>query len=361
MSSEAGPTSGTELIDGILAGQVPRQVRLFAAQGLLPVSREDLLRLQLLLSTDRDEELAEIAATSVREIDETKLLDVLTNYEFEPIELDLLVRLREEESIWTQVASSPDVSDDTLRILALHGGGTVQDVIVTNQVRLLGCLELLEDLRSNENATKVILRRVREFEEEFIRKVIDTPTEELEEMVEPGPTLEPHMGQLKAIDASIPLEEELCLPESEDRLMDIDSNEQRNSAFTRILLLNIHGKIMLALKGSKEDRSILVNSQNRMVQRAVVSSPKLSDIEVERFATSRSVSEEIIRLIATNNRFVRKYPIVLALTQNPKTPVRIAMQLISRLNIRDIGRVSKDRNANPVVRRYAEKMWVRRR
>jgi hypothetical protein len=360
LSTETAPTSGEDLIEGILQGQVPRQVRLFAAQGLLPVSREELLRLQLLLSTDRDEELAAIATTSVREIEESKVLEVLAHSEFEPIELDLLVRLREEESIWTQVAMSADVSDDTLRILALHGGSTVQDVIVTNQVRILGCLELLEDLRSNESATPVVMRRVREFEEEFIRKAIEAPEAELE-MIEPGPTLEPQMGQLKAIDASIPLEEELCLPKSEDRLMAVGEEERANSAFTRILMLNTHGRIMLALKGTKEDRAILVNSRNRMVQRAVIASPKLSDIEVERFVGSKSISDEIIRLIATNTRFVRKYPIVHALTQNPKTPVRIAMQMIARLNIRDIGKLSKDRNANPVVRRHAEKMWMRRR
>lgn len=360
MNEETQRVSASDLITGVLEGSVPRQVRLFAAQGLLPVSREDLLRLQLLLSTDRDEELATIAATSIREQQEDAILSVMASTELEPIELDLLIRLREEERIWVAAAQSPVVSDDTLRILALHGESTVQDVIVTNQVRVLGCLELLEDLRTNPNATQVVLRRVREFEEEFIQKMIETPEQELEP-IEAGPTLEPQLGQLKAIDATIPQEDELSLPEAEDRLMEIEAEDEAHSAFTRILMLNTHGKIMLALKGTKEDRAILVNSRNRMVQRAVIASPKLSDIEVERFATSRSIGDEVIRLIATNNRWLRKYPIVLALAQNPKTPVRIAMQLISRLNIRDIGRVSKDRNANPVVRRHAEKIWLRRR
>ena len=54
-------TTGADLIQGVIKGRVPRQVRLFAAQGLLPVSREDLLSLQVLLSADPDEELAEQA------------------------------------------------------------------------------------------------------------------------------------------------------------------------------------------------------------------------------------------------------------------------------------------------------------
>ncbi len=57
-----------QLLNGILEGQVPRQVRLFAAQGLLPISQEDLLRLQFMLSTDPDDELAEIAKASIAEV-----------------------------------------------------------------------------------------------------------------------------------------------------------------------------------------------------------------------------------------------------------------------------------------------------
>ena len=48
----------------------------------------------------------------------------------------------------------------------------VQDVVITNQVRILNCLEALEDLRANPQVSQVVLRRVREFEEEFIEKAV---------------------------------------------------------------------------------------------------------------------------------------------------------------------------------------------
>ena len=64
--TEEKQTSGADLIAGIVKGQVPRQVRLFAAQGLLPVSREELLSLQCVLSSDPDEELAKLADDSLR-------------------------------------------------------------------------------------------------------------------------------------------------------------------------------------------------------------------------------------------------------------------------------------------------------
>ncbi len=72
--SERVVTTGADLIRGVVEGSVPRQVRLFAAQGLLPISREELLCLQTLLTADPDEELARVATESVQgESDETIL------------------------------------------------------------------------------------------------------------------------------------------------------------------------------------------------------------------------------------------------------------------------------------------------
>ena len=73
--TENKPLSGTDLIAGIVKGQVPRQVRLFAAQGLLPISREEILSLQAILSSDPDEELAKLAAESLRAEEEQTILD----------------------------------------------------------------------------------------------------------------------------------------------------------------------------------------------------------------------------------------------------------------------------------------------
>ena len=185
MSDQNGG-SGADLIGGIIQGKVPRQVRLFAAQGLLPVSREDLLSLQTLLSSDPDEELALVARESLKREDEKAILDWLRDRPPDPLVLDQLVRVREDESIWAAVAAHPSVSDETLRVLARHATALVQDVIITNQVRILGCLNILEDLTSNPQINQVVLRRVREFEEEFIAKALA----EEDKLAAVGPSVE---------------------------------------------------------------------------------------------------------------------------------------------------------------------------
>ena len=207
------PISGADLIAGIVKGQVPRQVRLFAAQGLLPISREELLGLQCVLSSDPNEELAKVAADSVRGEEVTTILDWIRDRPPESLVLDQLIRVRDEEAIWAAVASHSNVSDETLRVIAKNATPMVQDIIITNQVRVLGCLEILDDLRANPQVNQVVLRRVREFEEEFIAKVLA----EEEAAAAAGPSVEDAIQALHAIGAHIPKEVTMPYPMTEDR------------------------------------------------------------------------------------------------------------------------------------------------
>jgi hypothetical protein len=349
-----------DLLAGILEGRVPRQVRLFAAQGLLPISREDLLRLQVMLSSDPDDELAEVAKASVAEVEAESIIEWLSGYDLEPMVLDLLIRVREEETIWMAVASHAGVSDETFRVLAKNGSPLVQDIIITNQVRIFGCLEVLEDLRENTRVTETVLRRVREFEHEFIEKAIKA---EEELAAGAAPTIEDALTALRQIGAHIPELERLPYLRTDDPGVQeaVEMAGGVQSAFARIVKMSIKEKVLCALKGSREERAILINSRNRLVVRGVLGSPKLSDPEVERFAGLRTVDAEVLRVIFRNPRWMRRYQVVWQLVSNPKTPVELGMRLVNRLNIRDLKRIANSRNVNPVLRRQAQNFASRRR
>ena len=355
--TEKSPVSGADLIAGIVKGQVPRQVRLFAAQGLLPISREEILSLQSILSSDPDEELARVAAESLRAEEESTILDWIRDQSPESLVLDQLIRVRDSEAIWSTVAAHANASDETLRVLARNATPLVQDIIITNQVRVLGCLEILDDLRANTQVNKVVLRRVREFEEEFIEKVLA----EEEAAATLGPRIEEAINALHAIGAHIPKEESMPYPLTEDPALEAAIKKSKAENHARILKMNVHERIICALRGSREERAVLVNSRNRLIQRSVMACPKLSDSEIEQFASSRSVAEEVIRQIAENRRWLRNYPVVVALAMNPKTPVYTAKSILVRLNYRDRLRVSRDRNLNPVTRQIAKKLLDTRR
>jgi hypothetical protein len=112
------------------------------------------------------------------------------------------------------------------------------------------------------------------------------------------------------------------------------------------------------MKGTREERAILIRDPNKIVAVAVLSSPKLTDSEVETIARMANVSEEVLRIIAHTRAWVKNYPVVLALTKNPKTPVALSMNLLSRLNERDLRMLSSDRNIPDVLRITARKKIV---
>jgi hypothetical protein len=119
--------------------------------------------------------------------------------------------------------------------------------------------------------------------------------------------------------------------------------------------LSIVERMKLAMKGSKAQRSQLVRDSNKLVAAAVLSSPKLTESEVEAFAKMANVSEETLRTIAMNRSWSKNYGVIAGLTRNPKTPVSIAMQFVQRLNDRDLKSLATDRNVQEGVRLAARK------
>ena len=56
-----------------------------------------------------------------------------------------------------------------------------------------------------------------------------------------------------------------------------------------------------------------------------------------------NVTEEVPRTIAASRGWVKHYTICAALVKNPKTPLGISMNLLPRLNDRDMKAISTDR------------------
>ena len=97
---------------------------------------------------------------------------------------------------------------------------------------------------------------------------------------------------------------------------------------------------------------------NKIVAVAVLSSPKLTETEVESIAKMANVSDEILRMIGFSRAWTKNYTVVHALVRNPKTPVAISMNLLSRLGDRDLRNLSTNRNIPDVLRVSARKRVV---
>jgi hypothetical protein len=130
----------------------------------------------------------------------------------------------------------------------------------------------------------------------------------------------------------------------------------QQSITQKLALMGVAERLKAAMKGTKSERAILIRDPNKLVSAAVLSSPKLTESEVENFAKLANVSEEILRTIGMNRGWIKNYGVIAALTKNPKTPLAVSMRFVQRLSDRDLKMIALDRNLQEPL-----KLMVRKR
>ncbi len=129
----------------------------------------------------------------------------------------------------------------------------------------------------------------------------------------------------------------------------------RETLLQRIGRMSAPEKMKLALVGTHEERLILIRDPNKTVASAVLQSPKLSDQEIEIFASMKNVNEELLRLIAGNRKFMKNYQVTRGLVNNSRTPIDISLPLVNRLYDRDLKDLAVNKNVPDVLRTMAIK------
>jgi len=133
--------------------------------------------------------------------------------------------------------------------------------------------------------------------------------------------------------------------------------EKRGSALQKIAKLDITGRIQLAMKGTKEERALLVRDGTKIVALAVLESPKISDSEVEKFAGQKNVLEAVLRAIPMKRRFMKQYGVVRNLVSNPRTPIDVSLGLVKHLMVNDLKHLSGNKEISDTIRKIATKMF----
>ena len=115
-------------------------------------------------------------------------------------------------------------------------------------------------------------------------------------------------------------------------------------------------RVQLALKAGSEERRTLIRDANKVVQRAVLQSPRLTEQEVEAFAGMANLTDEVLRLIAGNRNFRKNYTVVRNLLNNPKTPIDVSLHILPQLNAQDLKRLTMNKNIPETLRSTAMKL-----
>ena len=135
------------------------------------------------------------------------------------------------------------------------------------------------------------------------------------------------------------------------------AEQKKLTVLQRVSKLNVGQRIKLGFIGGKEERALLIRDTARLVQNAVLSSPKLTDAEAESFAASKNLQENVFREIARQRRFLKLYPVVRNLANNPRCPLDISLTLVKTLHVYDLKSLRHNKNVPDTIRKVAAKLY----
>jgi hypothetical protein len=131
---------------------------------------------------------------------------------------------------------------------------------------------------------------------------------------------------------------------------------KRQTLLQQISRMTVAQRVQFALKGGSEARRTLIRDSNKVVQRAVLQSPRLTEQEVEAFASMANLTDEVLRLMANNRNFRKDYTVVRNLMNNPKTPLDVTLHMLPMLNALDLKKLSMNKNVPETLRTSAQKL-----
>jgi hypothetical protein len=339
------------LVQQFRQGGIPRDLRLMAAQGALPLKPADLVELIHLLLADPEEEIQTTATATLTAFPAGEMIPILRDRDTPQPVLGWALHNRKEKELREVVLQNMSLADEAIEAIVASLPEGLAELVVINQVRLLRRTSLLEALETNPDLSNDQKRRLRELRETFhIGEEAPPPPPPAPAAAEPEEVIPTHLPEE-------PEGPPLTEAEAMVRYLSEDERDQgeKVSVLQRVYRLNTAEKVITALKGSREERAILIRDPNRIVSTAVLGSPKLTDAEVESFASMKNVSDQILRAIGANKDWTKHYGVVSGLVRNPRTPLSISLGMVSRLNPRDIKSISVDRNVPEVIRRQAQK------
>ncbi len=137
-------------------------------------------------------------------------------------------------------------------------------------------------------------------------------------------------------------------------------NAKRQTLLQRLAKMTVAQRVQFAIKGGSEARRTLIRDSNKVVQRAVLQSPRLTDQDVEAFASMSTLTDEILRLIANNRKFRKNYVVVRNLLNNPKTPLDVSLHMLPIINAMDLKKLATNKNIPETLRTTAGKLQRQR-
>ncbi len=325
---------GNALIEQIRTGG-NAELRRLAATGLLPLPPEELVPLQVELARSTDGEIAALADRALGALD-PRLVAQLVNDSGDRSVLEFFAERLRHPVVLEAILRRRDVPRQVLVAMARWLPADLQEILILRQDAIVEEPAILDALEENPQLAIYTQRRIQEYRQHLL------PRAAAAAMAIPEISDEAFAAAIEAVKAE-PVAGEY------DDLTGLSEGQIR--------LLPVPARMRLTRGASKQLRNILIRDPVATISVGVLTNNGVPDTEAEQIARNRAVCEEVLAEIANRREWVAKYPIIKALVQNPRTPVVYSIRLVTRMSVRDLRDMGRDRNIPEVVRSTALRLY----
>ncbi|HKA89207.1 MAG TPA: hypothetical protein VKE22_16185 [Haliangiales bacterium] len=348
----------------------PAAMKMMAARGLAPLKPFDLACALYTLSLDPDEAIRQAADKSAREAPEKLVLGALADAALDARIIDYFApRVATKAPLVEAILLNRTTADDTVVALVPRLVERDLELVAVNEQRLLRCPAIIGALYMNPKARMSTVDRCVEL---AVRNQVAVPGIPAWDQVVQAvlglkgqPTHTP-----EEVDAAFAQVARVAVGEGKGEIVEvtedtedfetINEEEQKKVEEQKqnipIEKLPIPAKIRLATIGNAFARAILVRDVNRMVALAAIRNPGVTDNEVLKFSSNRSLGDDVIREIATTKEWLKLYKVKVNLCNNPKTPLPVSMRLLPFMHERDLRNLGRSKGIPSALGAQARKL-----
>jgi hypothetical protein len=360
-------------------GGQPPPVRLMAARAMVPMPPKDMVHVVFQAIFDPEKKIGALAKKTFKGLDE-KILNVVLGDQLAPQVLGYFCKtLLDRPSMLEKVLLNRATPDAGFCYVGEHSDNhQIIGIVAGNQERLLRDHDIVRSIARNRKALRseldraidflvrqgVYLEDVDEFDDAFLRLGKGEMLDALKRIEINDDLLN---DKQKAMVEEYGVSAEELLLGNSDVVANLDAmagdHHGEGPASGRRKPLSAYPvpvQIKLAMVGDHAAAIEAVHATNRVVANAGIRNPKIKDSDIQKIVRSRSLADDVIRYICNNGDWTKSYSVKLALVQNPKTPIQLAMRWMPLLRAPDLKALSKSKQVPGAVQAQAKKMMNRK-
>ncbi|HEY6970263.1 MAG TPA: hypothetical protein VJA94_13735 [Candidatus Angelobacter sp.] len=358
------------LLDLIKQNAVPAGVMRSAAKGALSLPASEIFQILVYLTENKN--FGQEAAMTLARWDAPSVSAVLASTDAPQEVLEYFWNQKNRRpTLMPALLENPRIPEERLVELAADGSRQIVNAMLSSE-RVKVSPAVVEALLANPNLTEPEIHQLRadlagtaselpdpeseaahhSWSEEHAAEIAAEEGKPFEMTVAPQGEEEPAMAAVPVVK-----DKDHSGDAGAQRAPVKQAEREKLTVLQKVSRMNVAQRVRAAFIGSKEERAILIRDGAKIVQNAVLASPKLSEPEVEMFAAAKHVSENVLREIARNRRFMKNYSVVRNLVGNPRCPIDISLTLVKNLLVYDLKSLRHSKSISETVRRVADKLY----